>query len=53
MTEYFKSVFLKIPLGANLAGFRLEGHKSENQVAETCETRDTVVSNSGVAKRHA
>ena len=26
MTEYFKTVFLEIPLGVNLADFCLEGH---------------------------
>ena len=26
VTEYFKTVFLKIPLDANKAGFRLDGH---------------------------
>ena len=26
MTEYFKTVFLKIPLSANYAGFSLAGH---------------------------
>ena len=25
-TEYFKTVFLEIPLGANKAGFHLKGH---------------------------